>query len=115
MKIVDLVRELGLSPRTGETGFDREVAGGYVGDLLSDVLAHGREGDIWVTLQIHENVVAVALVKDLAGVIVINGREPEEGTLEKAVREGIPVLVSEGSAFELVERLSAAGITGGRE
>lgn len=113
MKVRDLVEELGLAPKTGETGLNNEVTGGYVSDLLSDVLANGREGDIWVTLQIHANMVAVARIKDLAGVILVNGREPEAETIGKAESEGIPLMVSDMSAFDLVGRLHAMGIAGG--
>ena len=114
MTIRDLITQLGLGVRTGEQGLDREVTGGYVSDLMSDVLAHGEEGNVWITLQLHENVIAVASVKDLAGVIVINGREPEAGTLSKAETEGIPIMVSQQSAFDVVGRLYAMGISGGR-
>ena len=91
---------------------DRTITGGYVSDLMSDVLANSEEGNIWVTLQVHENVAAVASMKGLAGVIVINGREPEEGTLAKAESEDIPIMVSDRSAFDLVGRLHAMGIAG---
>lgn len=110
MNIRTLIEELSLDLKTEARGLDREVTGGYAGDLMSDVLAGGRAGEVWVTLQIHENVVAVASARDLAGVIVINGREPEARTLAAADREGIPIMVSDLSAFELVGRLHALGL-----
>jgi predicted transcriptional regulator len=112
MTLSDLVKEFDLEVKTGAKNLDREVSSGYVSDLLSDVLAHADEGTLWVTLHIHQNIVAVASHKDLAGIILVQGRQPEKDTIAKAEEEGIPVLVSSLSAFELVGRLYKAGIHG---
>jgi len=85
----------------------REVTGGYVGDLLSDVMANSKEGDIWITRQVHQNIVAVASLKDLAGIILIQGCEPAPDTAAKAEAEGIPILVTDLPAFEIVGRIYA--------
>ena len=114
MKLVDLVNALDLDVRSTPGKLDSEVAGGYVSDLLSDVLAHARRGDVWITLQVHQNVVAVASMKDLAGIVLVGGREPEEDTLRKAESEGIPIAVSNLPAFELVGRLYGLGLRSGR-
>ena len=112
MKLSDVVKEFGLEVITGSGLLDRVVTSGYVSDLLSDVLAHADEGTLWVTLHIHQNIVAVASHKDLAGIILVQGRQPEKDTIAKAEEEGIPILVSSLSAFELVGRLYEAGIRG---
>jgi hypothetical protein len=93
-------------------GLENEVTGGYASDLLSDVIGNSREGDVWVTLQIHVNIVAVASMKELSGIILVNGREPDEDTVEKAEAEGIPLMVSGLPAFELVGRLYGLGVRG---
>ena len=112
MKLSDVVKEFGLEVKAGAGKLDREVAGGYVSDLLSDVLAHAEDGVLWVTLHIHQNIVAVASHKDLAGIILVQGRQPEKDTIAKAEEEGIPILVTNLSAFEMVGRLYKAGIRG---
>ena len=112
MKLADLVDQLNLEVRSAPGRLDDEVTGGYASDLLSDVIANGREGDVWVTLQIHQNIVAVAIMKDLAGIILVSGREPEEDTVGKAEAESIPVMVSRLPAFELVGRLYGLGVRG---
>jgi len=112
MNLNDLVKEFGLEVKSGSGRLDREVTGGYVSDLLSDVLAHADEGSVWVTLHIHHNIVAVASHKDIAGIILVQGRQPEGDAVAKAEEEGIPILVSGLSAFELVGRLYKAGIRG---
>ena len=91
---------------------DREVTGGYASDLLSDVLANSEEGNLWITLQIHQNIVGVASMKDLAGIILVNNREPEPETLEKAELEKLPIMVTEMPTFELVGKLYSLGIVG---
>jgi hypothetical protein len=112
VKLNEVVKEFGLEVKTGAGKLDREVAGGYVSDLLSDVLAHAEDGVLWVTLHIHQNIVAVASHKDLAGIILVQGRQPEKDTIAKAEEEGIPILVTGLSAFEMVGRLYKAGIRG---
>ena len=112
MKIRELVEKLGLEVRSASGNLDREVKGGYASDLMSDVMANSKQGDIWVTLQIHQNIVAVASLKELAAIIIVQGREPEKDTVEKAEREGIPMLVSPLHTFELVGRLYQMGISG---
>ncbi len=112
MNLKDLVKEFGLEVKTASDHLDREVKSGYVSDLLSDVLAHADEGTLWVTLHIHQNIVAVALHKDLACILLVQGRQPEQDTIVKAEEENIPILVSGLSAFELVGRLYKAGIRG---
>ena len=112
MKLRDLVKEFGLEVKTGSGLLDREVTSGYVSDLMSDVLAHADEGTLWVTLHIHQNIVAVAAHTGLSGIVLIQGRVPEPDTIAKAEEEGIPIMVSDLSAFELVGRLYKAGIRG---
>ncbi len=114
MKLRELVKKFDLEVKCAANRLDRKVEGGYVSDLLSDVIANGKAGDLWVTLQIHQNIVAVASLNNLAVIVIVNGRQPEEETIKKAEEEGIPIMVSKMSAFELVGRLHSAGISGMR-
>ncbi|MCK4414350.1 MAG: serine kinase [Candidatus Eisenbacteria sp.] len=113
MKLSEIVERLGLEVRTGAGHLETEVTHGYVSDMLSDVIGNAHEGAVWVTLQSHQNVVAVAIMRSLAGIILIKGREPDEETIRKAEAEGVPILVSEDSAFAVVSRLHDLGIVGG--
>jgi len=108
MTLERVINELGLERLTPlGTGEQRSVRWGYCSDLLSDVMAHARAGDIWITLQTHQNIVAVALMTDVAGVIFPRGLAADADTLEKATREGVPLLASERTVFELAGRLHA--------
>ena len=112
MKVFDIVKIFGLQIRTGEDRLHEEVTGGYASDLLSDVIAHSRKGNIWITIQTHPNIVAVATMKELSGIILTGGREPDVETLQKAEEEGMLILVSPLFTFELVGRLYQKGILG---
>ena len=114
MKLRELVKKFDLEVKCAADRLDRKIEGGYVSDLLSDVIANGKAGDAWVTLQIHQNIVAVASLNNFAVIVIVNGRQPEEETIEKAEKEGVPIMVSKMSAFELVGRLCHAGISGMR-
>ena len=114
VKIKDIVEKLGMRVETTKEDLDREVKGGYASDLLSDVMANSKDGDIWITMQVHPNIVAVATLKDLAGIVIVQGRKPEKETIEKAQGENIPILVSDLQAFEIAGRLYQMGISGMR-
>jgi hypothetical protein len=92
----------------------REVCGGYASDLLSDVMGNSHEGDLWVTLQKHVNIIAVAQLNGLAGVVLINGRRPEPETVARAEAEHIPIVSTELPAFDVVGILYSLGIRGRR-
>ncbi len=114
VKIKDIVEKLGMRVETTKESLDREVTGGYSSDLLSDVMANSKDGDIWITMQVHPNIIAVATLKDLAGIVIVQGRKPEKETIEKAQGENIPILVSDLQAFEIAGRLYQLGISGMR-
>jgi len=114
MTLKDIVGKLEMRVETAEEGLQKEVTGGYVSDLLSDVMAQSKPGDLWVTLQAHPNIIAVATLKDLAGIVIVQGRKPDEETVVKAKSENFPILVSDLQAFEIVGRLYQMGISGMR-
>lgn len=108
-----VVAELGLESLTPELPLDgRVLAGAHVSDLLSDVLAHAPHGGVLVTIQVHLNVIAVAVQRNLAAVIFVSGMRPAEPVRRRAVEEGIPVFLSKEGAFDVAGRLYALGLRG---
>jgi len=105
MKVSELVEKFGLKVFSGEAGLENEIKGGYVSDLLSDVMGNASEGDVWITLQSHQNVMAIASLKDLAAVIIVKDFEPEQDTLEHSNEEGIPILGTDMNTFEISGKL----------
>ena len=113
MNLSEIVTRLGLENLTPQTPLaGREVAGGHVSDLLSDVLANAPRQGLLVTIQVHLNVLAVAAHAGLAAVVFAAGRQPEESVRARAVEEGIPLLGSRAAAFDVVGELYALGIKG---
>jgi len=107
MKLKEIVNKLGLEILTAESELEVEISDGYTSDLLSDVIAHAQERNLWVTLQTHPNIVAVAKLKDLAGIILVHGRQPEKETKKKAQEEKIPLLGTAENAFIISGQLYA--------
>ena len=112
MTIREVIDSSQLEILAQHDGLDKEITGGYASDLLSDVIAHSRTGNLWITMQTHRNIIAVATLKELAAVVLVNGRTPEPETLEKAREEKVILLGSRLPAFELVGRLYQMGIRG---
>jgi len=105
MQVKDILTILDLKIFGGSQGLDREITGGYTSDLLSDVMGHADNGRMWITLQTHKNVIAIASLKELAAVILIKGFEPDTDMLAQAEEEGIPVLGTSNQAFEITGKL----------
>ena len=99
MKVSDLIRETGCEVKTG-FDLEREITGCYISDLLSDVLANSKEGNLWITHHTHPNVVAVAAVKDLSMVIITGDKPVEPATLGRAASEKVNIVTSGQPTFE---------------
>ena len=84
---------------------NRPVTGGYVGDLLSWVMGRAREGDAWLTIMSNQNVAAVALMADVACVVLTEGVVPDEALLRRAQQQGINLLGTKRSSFETAAAL----------
>lgn len=105
MKLADVVKALDLNVFCGKDVLEKDAKGGYVSDLLSDVMGGGKESQVWITIQNHKNVVAIASLKDMAAIILAKGIEPDEDMLSHAFDEEIPVLGSKEEVFTLTGKL----------
>ena len=111
MTVAEVAEALGLGIETGQENLDRSITGGCVSDLLSYVMGSAAAGNLWITIQVHPNIVGVAELLDLAGIVVADGQELDSPTIEKAGEHGIPLLASQETAFTLAGRLYALGVT----
>ncbi len=111
MKLEEIVRRLELQVAAAANCLDREVTGGYACDLLSYVMARAKEGNLWLTVQGHPNIVAVASLVGLAGIVVAEDARVEPTTIEKANQEGIPILTTSLPTYAIAGRLYALGVT----
>lgn len=112
MKLQEISRQLSLKTLVSTEKLDQKVTGGYASDLLSCVMAKAQAGNVWVTIQGHPNIVAVASLLDLAGIIVTEGMSIDAATLEKAEKEGIPILTTSLTTYSVVGELFKLGIPG---
>jgi predicted transcriptional regulator len=112
LKLQEIRHQLSLEVRAAAGNLDREVTGGYASDLLSCVMAKAQAGNVWVTIQGHPNIVAVASLLDLAGIIVAEGMSIDAATLEKAEEEKVPILTTSLTTYTVVGELCKLGIPG---
>lgn len=85
-------------------------SGGYTSDLLSCVMAGAKHGNLWVTLQAHNNIIAVAALLDLSAIIITEGAQPDAATIAKANQEGIALLSTPMFSYQVIGHLWELGI-----
>ena len=112
MTLAQIQHALGLGCLTPGLGLDREVTAAHASDLLSDALANAPAGGMLLTIQVHLNVVAVALHAQQAAVVFTWGMQPDEAVVRKAVEEGLPLFAAAASTFEVAGQLYALGVRG---
>jgi len=110
MKLSDIVSALDLRVAAGAGRLETEVTGGYTSDLLSCAMAGAGKGNVWVTLQGHLNVVAVASLNELAAVIITEGKPVSADTASKAEEEGVVLLQTPLSSYQVIGRLWDFGV-----
>jgi serine kinase of HPr protein (carbohydrate metabolism regulator) len=111
-QLKELVAQLELEVLAGKELIDRPVRGGYASDMLSCVMKGGGKDVLWVTLQFHLNVVAVAGLLEMAAIVITEGNRPEAETIARAEREGVVLLATPRTTFTLVGQLSGLGVNG---
>lgn len=110
LTIAELASLIEAKNETSSLPLDREITCGYTCDLLSWVMAHGEEGMAWVTVQTHMNVVAVAVLADMACVIMPENIDMPKESIDKAADEGLVILKSPLSAYAICGRMAAQHI-----
>ena len=111
MTLEQIINELNLKLLTENKDFSEiSPSHGYVSDMLSCVMTGAKNKSLWVTLQAHNNIIAVACLLDLSAVIITEGAQPDEETVQKANEEGVTLLSTEKKSFSVVGRLWEMGI-----
>jgi hypothetical protein len=112
MKLREYADACGFQVAHAGTALESEPASGYASDLMSDVLAHAGTGSVWLTVQTHANVIAVASARDLACVVITGGNTPAPEILALAADEDITVLLTPLNGFEAAGKLHDLGLRG---
>ena len=111
MTLDEIIQKLNLTVLTGSKDFSQiRLSGGYCSDLLSCVMAGAKPGNLWITLQAHINIVAVAALTDCAAVIITEGATPEPDVVEKANSQGVTLLSTTQPSYQTVGQLWESGI-----
>ena len=111
MNLQQIIDYLALSPYTEQKEFSEiTTASGYCSDLLSCVMTGANSKSIWVTLQSHSNIVAVAALLEVSAVIITEGAKPDEVTINKANEENVILLGTSAGNFEVVGKLWEMGL-----
>ncbi len=104
MKLSDIAEKLSLKA-VFENYNDADVQTVYTGDLLSDVMGHGDDECVIVTIQAHKNTLAVATLKDSPAIILCNNRPVPEDMIEAAKEEGVALFVTKENQFTVSGKL----------
>lgn len=110
MRIRELIEQFGFKLVTTYGDLDRSIDNVKCCDLLSWVMAKGRENDAWITVQVHTNILAVASLLDMSCIIIPEGIEVDKDTIEKANVQEVCILTTALSAKEIFKKFSDAGL-----
>ena len=105
MKLKKIINYLKLQNLTPKLNTDIKIVGCYVSDIMSDTLANASEGDLWITQQSHQTIIALASLKGIPAILLVNGKKPISEMVKKAEEEGIVFLATSMPCFEVAGRI----------
>ncbi|MGD0309291.1 MAG: DRTGG domain-containing protein [Acidobacteriota bacterium] len=108
MTTQELIEKTGLRPLSKFE--NRNVEGVYISDMVSDVMAGAKSGNLWLTVQTHKSIVPAANLVDVAAIIITGGKQVPVETVELASKYNIAILSSDLPTFQLVGKLYEFGI-----
>jgi hypothetical protein len=113
MTLQEIINQLNLVRLTEEKNFKEIMPSkGYTSDLLSCVMAGASHQSLWITLQAHSNIIAVAALLDLCAIIITEGAKPDELTIAKANEQNVTLLSTPANTFTVVGKLWEMGLRG---
>lgn len=111
MNLQQIIDRLNLTVLTEPRDFaSMTPTGGYSSDLLSCVMAGAKKGNLWITLQAHLNIVAVAALNEVAAVIITENAQPDAASIVKANQQGVILLSTTHPTYEISGNLWELGI-----
>jgi predicted transcriptional regulator len=101
MTVNEFAQKTGMKVLAGVNSIEKKMTGVYVCDLLSWVISHAGKGHAWITVHTNLNIVAVAVLAEVSCIIIPEDIFVEEATLKRADQEGVPILGTNMSAYEV--------------
>lgn len=112
MQLKTIVEKLNLVQATNLQVPEVDVQTGYVSDLLSNVMGQAAENYIWVTMQGHPNIAAIASLLSLSCIVVAGGAGIDQETIERANENEVLIFKTNHSSFEITGQLYSLGVKG---
>jgi hypothetical protein len=106
--VKDLETKLGFKPANEVT--ENQIEGAFISDMVSDVMAGAKAGNVWVTVQTHKNVIAAANLVDVPAIVIVRGKKIPEDTLQMADKVGVTVFSTDLDSFSVAVKLFEAGL-----
>ena len=107
MTVQNLIDEFSLEVLCcGDKAAEKQVKGGYCGDLLSWVMSRANEGDCWLTVMGNVNSIGVAVLADVACILLTENSVFDDDAKLRAEQNGVIVLRSKENAFNLAVKIA---------
>jgi serine kinase of HPr protein (carbohydrate metabolism regulator) len=104
----DLVEKLGLKQLSKSE--HRDVDGVFISDMVSDVMAGAKSGNLWLTVQTHKSIVPAANLVDVSAIVITSDKTVPQETIDLATKYNIVILSAAIPTFELISKLYGAGL-----
>lgn len=108
MTVQEFATYADLRIEVGGDNLSREITGGYCGDLLSWVMGRAEADQAWMTVIGNVNAIAVAVLADIACIVLCENAVLDDEARAKAVAQQVPVLMTEAPVFAVAKQLAGA-------
>ena len=105
----DIIKEIGLKLLSESEA--REIDGVFVSDMISDVMAGAKSGNLWLTIQTHKSIIPAANLVDVSAIIITGNKEVPQETTDLATKYKIAIFSTELPTFELTGKLYSLGLS----
>ena len=89
---------------------NRDVNGVFVSDMISDVMAGAKSGNLWLTVQTHKSIIPAANLVDVSAIVITSGKEVPQDTLELAGKYSIAILHTGLLTYDIAGKLYEIGL-----
>lgn len=110
MQVKEFLEKTHFEFKASPEALEKEISGVFVGDLLSWVMGNCEANQVWITVQSHMNIIAVAALKEISCLIIAQSAEVEDEVLQKAYEENIALCRSDLSAYEICKKCNELGL-----
>ena len=101
MTLRNLITKIPFEILTKKIQSDLSFHNVYASDLLSNALASINPDTAWITVQVHQNILGIASIKQCPLILFSEGARPEDSIISLAEEKEIFLLGSSHPTFEL--------------